>query len=579
MTYFLLGLILLILLASLIFKKNDEKILAEIRRNWGRAIERYRNIDLIEKYPENKDEDHFHQLTSQTLKDIDIENLFSVLDRNLTTIGQQTLYHKIVFPTNDLKNLIEADKKSSYFISEVAKREAVQLILSRLENNGTTEIADLLNYGNAGIDKNLRLYQLLTASAFAGVIASVFFPVVFIYLIPLLGTNIMIQYVFKYRNESQYQCLREIYGLIKAAQKLQKTDTIIEGASIGESIRSLKPFVKNYSLLNFGIPADDLTKALFYFLELLKACFLLELHLLRNSYSQISRHHHSLKVLYQYIADFDFSISTASLKSDRSWQTCTPELTAEAKILEFTNAIHPLVDHCVANSFSLNKKSAFITGSNMSGKSTFLRVILINSILAQTLYLCFAESYTSSFLKPYSSIRIDDDLLSGSSYFFMEAEIIKKMTEQVSLSANHLFVIDETFKGTNTLERISLAKAVLDYLNHNDNLVIASSHDLELINLLSKDFERFYFTETIRANSLNFDHTIKPGALKTTNAIKIIEIEGYPTSVIEEAYRMTRQYRSGTFLDSEESTRSTSGTDSLNSQGPPPGSPAASTPR
>ncbi len=183
----------------------------------------------------------------------------------------------------------------------------------------------------------------------------------------------------------------------------------------------------------------------------------------------------------------------------------------------------------------------------MSGESTFLRTVLINSVLAQTLYICFAESYTATFIKLFSSITIEDDLLEGSSYFFNEVEIIKVMTEQVSLSENHLFVIDETFKGTNTLERISLAKAVLEFLNNNDNIVIASSHGLELIDLLSKDFEMFYFTENIQDNSLNFDHTIKPDFLKTTNAIKIVDIENSPKSIINDANKMIKEYRAATF--------------------------------
>jgi len=415
-----------------------------------------------------------------------------------------------------------------------------------LKKNGTSGIADLLNIRNSGIDKNLNLYKLLTGLAITCVIASAFFPVILIYLVPLLGINIMIQYVFKYRNENQYQSIREIYGLIKATQKLQKTDTIIESTSIPEPIKLLKPFVKNYGLLNFGIPGDDLKKALFYILELVKACFLLELHLLNKSYLQIIKQSDSLNQLYKYIGEFDLVISMASLKSDTNFITCIPNLISENKILKFTNATHPLIDKCVPNSFSLDHKSAFITGSNMSGKSTFLRTVLINSIIAQTLYICFAESYTASFLKPFSSIMIEDDLLEGSSYFFEEVEIIKVMTEQVSASANQLFVIDETFKGTNTLERISLAKAVLEFLNNNDNIVIASSHDLELIELLSKDFEMFYFTENIQDDSLNFDHTIKQGLLKTTNAIKIVEIENFPQSIIDEAYKMTKEYKAGT---------------------------------
>jgi len=161
---------------------------------------------------------------------------------------------------------------------------------------------------------------MLTALAVAALIGSIFFPIIFIYLILIFGTNIMIQYVFKYRNERQYASVREIYGMIKAAQKLQKTDTIIEGNSIPEHLKSLRPFVKNYSLLNFGIPGDDLSKAMFYMLELLKACFLLELHLLNNSYSQIINQGEPLKKLFEYVGEFDFAIFDGIFK--KRYEVC-----------------------------------------------------------------------------------------------------------------------------------------------------------------------------------------------------------------------------------------------------------------
>ncbi len=194
------------------------------------------------------------------------------------------------------------------------------------------------------MNKNLNLFKTLTALAIAGVIGSVFLPVVSIFLVPILGVNILIEYVFKYRNVNQYQSVREIFGLIKAAQKLQKTDAIIESTSIPEQIKLLNPFVKNYGLLNFGIPGDDLTKELFYILELIKACFLMELHLLNKSCLQIIKRHDSLEELFTYIGEFDLSVSMASLKSDPNFGICTPDLITENKTLKFTNATHPLTN-------------------------------------------------------------------------------------------------------------------------------------------------------------------------------------------------------------------------------------------
>ena len=546
MVYVLIGFIILIFLIISFFKEKDKKLLEEIHLNWAKEIDKYRNFDDLEKYCTSNNIDPFHILSSQTLKDIDVENLFSILDRTSTTIGQQLLYNRIVFPTNNRNELKEFSSKSGYFIENFNKRESVQKILYRLEKNGTSEIIDTLDQKNLVINKNKPLYKILTILAIVGIMGFIFFPIIVIYSIPILAVNITVQYVFKYRNEKKYRTLSEVYGLIKAAQRLEKIDTIIDSTSIPKNLKSLKSFVKNYRFLNFGIPGDDLSKALFYFLELIKACFLTEIHLLNNSYFQILKEKESLKKLYQFIGEFDVAISTASLKSDKRFITCIPNLIEEKKTLKFTNAIHPLIDDCIPNSFSLEDKSAFITGSNMSGKSTFLRTILINSILAQTLYFCFAETYTSSFIKPFSSIKIDDNLLEGSSFFFKEVEIIKQMTEQIS-SANNLFIIDEIFKGTNTIERISLAKAVLHFLNNSENMVIASSHDLELIELLSSDFEMVHFTETIKENQLIFDHTIKAGSLKTTNAIKIVEIENFPKSIVDEAYKMTREFKEKPF--------------------------------
>lgn len=546
MIYLIIGCAILIWFIISFFKEKDKKLLEEIRMNWGRPMEKYRNFQSLEKYSTDDDPEPFHTLTFQTLKDIDIENLFSLFDRTATTIGQQFLYNRITFPINNLQKLKDRSSQSTYFIENVSKRESVQKILYKQEKNGTSGITQLFSEKNLVTDKNNVLYKLLTLLAIAGVVGSVFYPVISIFFIPIFGINIMIQYVFKYTKEKQYNILSEVYGLIRSAQKLKKIDTIIDSNSIPNEIKSLKGFVNNYKFLSFGTPGDDLTKALFYFLELIKACFLTEIHLLNNSYAQILAERDSLKQLYKFIGEYDVAISTASLKSDKRFNTCDPDLIEEKKVLKFTNAIHPFINNCIPNSFSLDNNSAFITGSNMSGKSTFLRTVLINSILAQTLYLCFAENYTSSFIKPFSSIKIEDDLLEGSSFFFQEVEIIKQMTEKIS-SEDNLFVIDEIFKGTNTIERISLAKAVLHFLNKEENMVIASSHDLELIELLSPEFEMFYFTETIKENQLLFDHSIKPGYLKTTNAIKIVEIENFPKEIIDEAYKMTNEFKDKSF--------------------------------
>jgi DNA mismatch repair ATPase MutS len=177
----------------------------------------------------------------------------------------------------------------------------------------------------------------------------------------------------------------------------------------------------------------------------------------------------------------------------------------------------------------------------MSGKSTFIRALAINSILAQTIYTCFAAEFISPVLKLFSSIRITDDLQDGKSYYFEEVNTIGVLIEASEKSFPNLFIIDEVFKGTNTIERVAAAKAILSYLNKNENIVFVSSHDIELVELLNNEFELYHFAEDFENDKLIFDHKLKPGPLKSGNAIKLLSILSYPAEITDEANRIANK--------------------------------------
>ncbi|MGI8636022.1 MAG: MutS-related protein, partial [Segetibacter sp.] len=152
----------------------------------------------------------------------------------------------------------------------------------------------------------------------------------------------------------------------------------------------------------------------------------------------------------------------------------------------------------------------------------------------------FATGYQAPVLKLLTSIRIDDNLLEGKSYYLAEVDTMASLIKEVSAPSQNLFLLDEVFKGTNTIERIASAKAILSYLNKHANIVIVSTHDIELSEFLSKEYELYHFEETIINDHLNFDHLLKRGPLKTRNAIKILELSDYPLEIIEEATELTK---------------------------------------
>src|SRR5690606_15824192 len=137
--------------------------------------------------------------------------------------------------------------------------------------------------------------------------------------------------------------------------------------------------------------------------------------------------------------------------------------------------------------------------------------------------------------KLFSVIRIEDDLTSASSYFFKEVDEIKQIIDQTNANEPALILLDELFKGTNTLERIASAKAVLSYLSQKNCHVFVSTHDIELTTLLNEQFELVYFSESIDETGIHFDYKMKFGTPKHGNAIRILELNDYPKSLVAEA--------------------------------------------
>ena len=173
-----------------------------------------------------------------------------------------------------------------------------------------------------------------------------------------------------------------------------------------------------------------------------------------------------------------------------------------------------------------------ITGSNMSGKSTFLRTIGINLCLAQAGGPVCADSFTWTWSRLACCIRVDDSLDAGLSFFYAEVKRLKAILDGTAVRTQPpvLFLIDEIFKGTNNRERLIGSQAYIKALSTGYGFGLVSTHDLELTDL-EKDIPSLtnaHFQETVSAGVLTFDYQLRPGPCPTTNALKIMQLEGLP---------------------------------------------------
>lgn len=194
---------------------------------------------------------------------------------------------------------------------------------------------------------------------------------------------------------------------------------------------------------------------------------------------------------------------------------------------------HPLIPDGVSNDFEFDANGVLITGANMSGKSTFLRTIGINSILSMSINSFFGKHLILSKTKLYTSISKADSISNQKSLFYAEAELIKSMCDGVLEIGPHLFLIDEIFSGTNSQERLVMASIILKHLVRGQSIVICTTHDLGLTNLV-EDFSFFYFTGLEGDVHYKYDYVIRKGILKTTNAVIILKDLGFSKSLIDQ---------------------------------------------
>lgn len=548
MEYLILGAIAAIAVFLLIRHFNQlksKKDLDHIRRVWGHPKTESFHFVSIRRYAEVVKE-KFHRLTDQTIEDIDFHRLFIFIDRTTSRVGQQFLFKKVIEPTDLAED--PSEKFVQLFAQNKDLREEVQVELLKLSKPDAYYISSLLRDGFLAAEPRwIRLLTLDIIVVIGLLLLSFKFPGLLIILIIPFTLNMYLHYLNKSNTFQFTRSIPQLNLLINVSKRLLKRGDLFYDQSVVASIAHLKSFQQKASFIKFENEdwiEGELGQIGVYFKEIIKSLFLIEVVMFFKVMKELKDKQHSIITLFDYVGNVDASISVASLRAGKL-KTCQPVLTPAKKEIVVSNIYHPFINNCVKNSLTIRNKSILITGSNMSGKSTYLRTLIINSILAQTIHTCFGDEYTSPIVKQFSSIRIDDSLFEGKSYYFQEVNIMGSLLEEAALPHQNLFVLDEVFKGTNTVERIAAAKAILSYLNRNNNMVVVSTHDIELADMLEQEYDLYHFTETIEDNKLHFDHSIKPGPVRTRNAIRLLELSNYPPEIIREAREISTTIKTG----------------------------------
>ena len=473
-------------------------------------------------------------VNEQTSADLDLDGVQAKIDQGATTLGRQILYHQLRAYESD-EVLASRARQQEIFKADPALAERVRLELKKTDGPDAKWLAHLIlqplppkpRYSWALIPLSVTLLLCLVAMP-------VFHP--FLALAFLLAlVNAAIHVRFSERIAPFFFGFSQISSMISAGQRLSE---IPGGSSLPQilQLRETQPAISRLKKQLGWLVVDrgNLPAPMNSLMEYLNVFFLIDLIVFIRSIEKLRENQALLLAHFEAIGSLDASMAVANYWRHAS-VIARPHFTSSREII-VEGVCHPLIPSAVGGSIVLRDRSAIIAGPNMAGKTTFIRTIAINLILSRTLNLCLAKSATFPRATVHSAIKREDMLSAGQSYFFAELDQILGFIALSEDSVPRLFLIDEPFRGTNTVERIAISSSVLRYLAKKQ-LVLASTHDGELQQLLADSFEMFHFSDQVAEGKYGFDYLIRPGSAKTRNAIRLLEIRGYPASVIEEAER------------------------------------------
>lgn len=527
MVLLFVGLYIILKIINYFKEKNFEKYI-ESRAFIGRSekLDIKRDYDIVMKAQELLDFDF--KVDSTTFYDLNLLDYIKRIDYSMSTMGASSLYVR----TREARPILK-DLDTLRYIRE--NQEETISLMAKFLSFGEIKNKELFTLLKNGIEAKfsfeiyVKFYPLIAA-----LVLGLFFVSKMSFLSGItliLATNAIITKDISKKTQGASKMLTMLGKFSKLGMDVLKTDLELESI---ERLRDYKTLLKKInrktgSFYNkVGLDTD-----IFY--ELISTVTLHEAMLFLSIKDLVNENKENLCKLYFILGDIDNEIALSNLyynldlvcKADVADKT--EDISIEGE--ELHNPIIYLKDkeESVGNTFKFTK-DILLTGSNASGKSTFLRTIGINHLMAKTLGFVVAKKFKTTDTDIFTSIDIKDSIEEKTSYFMAEAKTIKKMID----NPGNIYLLDEVFKGTNTIDRISAASSTLDYLSK-QGFVVAATHDIELTNILEKDFCNYHFEEVVTKDEIKFDYKLKEGRAATRNAIRILEMYDYPEIITKKA--------------------------------------------
>ncbi len=472
-----------------------------------------------------------------TWNDLNMDDVFRLVDATQSVAGSEVLYAMLRDTGAEEARLSRRREAADCFARDEQTRFQVTKALRKINRGHFHGAHRYLWQAEFMYPKNRQVYTLLGLILLVLIVSSLFVSRLFPLVILSMAINAVVYYKCSPLWKKEELALKYISSVIGAANKLLEVKAPqLKGyvQDMRDACKVLKPVLRWVPV--FSVNGTTLEELI---IDYIKIFFLFDVF----AYCRIIRHlvkrQQELRVVFETVGEMDACTALSQMRQ-RYPALCEPVFLND-RAVEGEGVLHPLVQDCVPNSF-VWRQNILLTGSNASGKSTFIKAVAINAILAQTLGVCFAQAFRMPRARVMTSMAIRDDVQAGDSYFIRELKSLKRIVDAARDGGFLLCFIDEILRGTNTQERIAASSSLLESLTADNILCMATTHDIELTKLLHPLYQNWHFREEMADGRITFTFLLHEGPTTTRNAIALLKQMGFDEGVIQNARRRAEEF-------------------------------------
>lgn len=522
-------------------RAQAERFRKELEKGFGgvpskkTTPERYAQIPAY--YIRHPEDD---QIDDITWNDLNMDEVFQRIDSTQSAAGEEYLYYLLRSPGSAGSGLVR-NEIIAWFEDAAGStgRIGLQLALKQLGHTGKYSLYEYLDLLDTLGERPV--WPHIAAAVMPFVSFAVMLLDVRIGALLLLG-SVAWSFVSYFREKRETEpyiiSFRYLLRMMESAEDIVRQDCPV----LQEHFEILRAGLKEFSgfkrasfLLTYDTNAQVSGNPLDIVLDYLRILFHLDLIKFCRMLGTVREKRDTIDRMLAVIGSLDAAISIAAFRLSLPYYA-VPVFTEDGEAFHAEELYHPLVADPVGNSITA-AGPVLLTGSNASGKSTFLKAAALGALLSQTILTACAGAYRAPVYRIFSSMALRDDIDSGESYFIVEIRSLKRILDASAEQGRRqvLCCIDEVLRGTNTVERIAASAQILECFAERKVLCFAATHDLELATLLENSFTNYHFEEEIRDGDVVFSYKLKDGRAMTRNAIRLLGALGYDEGIVDAA--------------------------------------------